>query len=310
MNEVSDRQAAEEASAAHLERVTEGGLERPDGRHVAWSDWGPLDGIPVLRLPGTPGCRFTIRADKEPWETRHLRMVTTERPGFGASTGLPGRGFVEPADDLEAVLDSVGWDRVFVIGGSGSAPHQLAFAARHPDRVRAMTIVVGAAPTTVEEEQEMITLNRVASELIRAGDFDQLRELQTKLREALLADPLGAFWDLMDHAPEADRVVMSAPTWRQSQAVSVREALRQGIDGWFDEAVALKTRWDEVDLAAVACSLTWWHAPRDANAPLSAAKRVLANIEHARLELFGEDDGHLAGHHREGEILDELLARG
>ena len=33
-------------------------------------------------------------------------------------------------------------------------------------------------------------------------------------------------------------------------------------------------------------------------------------LPNARLITFGENEGHLAGYHREGEILDELLARG
>ncbi len=62
--------------------------------------------------------------------------------------------------------------------------------------------------------------------------------------------------------------------------------------------------------AAVQTSVTWWHAPKDANAPLSAARRVVGHLPNARLITFSENEGHLAGYHRQGEILDELLARG
>ena len=33
-----------------------------DGRVVAWTECGPADGVPVLRMPGMPGCRWTLRA--------------------------------------------------------------------------------------------------------------------------------------------------------------------------------------------------------------------------------------------------------
>jgi pimeloyl-ACP methyl ester carboxylesterase len=78
-------------------------------------------------------------------------MIATERPGFGAPTRLPGRGFDEHADDLAAILDHLGIDRLPIIAGSGGAPHILAFAARHPDRVTAATIIVGAAPLLESE---------------------------------------------------------------------------------------------------------------------------------------------------------------
>ena len=117
-----------------------------DGRTVAWTDWGDADGIPVLRVPGTPGCRWSVRVDRTPWAERGLRVVTTERPGFGASSRLPGRRFREHADDLAEVLDHLGLDRVHLTGGSGAAPHELALCQYHPDRVRAATVVAGIAP--------------------------------------------------------------------------------------------------------------------------------------------------------------------
>ena len=166
---------------------------RPGGRIVAWSEFGDEAGLPLLRVPGTPGCRYSLRADRGPWTRRHLRVITTERPGFGASTRLPGRGFGEPADDLAAVLDHLGLEAVHVMGGSGSAPHQLAFAARHPDRVRAMTVLVGAAPCTGDEARQMIGLNADAHELVQKGDVAGLRGLMEPLRAAMLDDPMRYF---------------------------------------------------------------------------------------------------------------------
>ena len=297
-------------TARFLDGVRECSLTRPDGRVVAWTEWGPPDGRPLLRVPGTPGCRLSLRADRTPWEQRGLRVLTTERPGFGASTRLPGRGFAAPADDLAAILDHVGLDSVHVTGGSGSAPHELAFAARHPERVRAMTIVVGAAPILDDETERLIGVNATAHRLVRAGDIDGLHRLLDELRAGLLADPIAAFRGIMDRAPEADRAVMSDPLWQEGFTAATLEALRPGVDGWADETIAIDEPWDDVDLDAVRTSLTWWHAAGDANAPLTAARRLLERLPHARLVLFGDEEGHMAPYHREGDILDELLARG
>jgi pimeloyl-ACP methyl ester carboxylesterase len=52
-------------------------------------------------------------------------MIVTERPGFGASTRLPGHGFLEPADDVAAILDELAIERARLWGGSGGAPYLL-----------------------------------------------------------------------------------------------------------------------------------------------------------------------------------------
>ena len=49
-----------------------------DGRTVAWTDWGDADGIALLRVPGTPGCRWSVRSDRTPWAERGLRAAPHE----------------------------------------------------------------------------------------------------------------------------------------------------------------------------------------------------------------------------------------
>jgi pimeloyl-ACP methyl ester carboxylesterase len=285
-------------------------LTRPDGRVVAWTESGDPGGRPLLRVPGTPGSRWAIRADRTPWTERGLRVLTTERPGYGASTRLPGRRFAEHADDLAAVLGDAGIDQVHVIGGSGSTPHLLAFCARHPDRVRAASNLVGTAPLEPDEVEQMIGLNAAAHGHATAGDRAGLEALLGPVREQLLADPLGAFREVMDTAPEADKAVMADPLWQEGFTRSLRESLGQGLDGWVDECLALNGPWDDVDVEGVRTSLTWYHAAGDRNCPISAARRLVDRLPDARFVEWPSDAGHFHGFHLEGAVLDELLARG
>ena len=127
------------------------------------------------------------------------------------------------------------------------------------------------------------------------------------LRELMLADPLAAFRAVMDTAPPEDLAVMADPTWQRGFVRATVEALTAGVDGWVDEAQALSLEWD-VDPAAVTTSLTWYHAVEDRNCPITAARRLVDALPDARLVEW-TDAGHLTAYHREGEILDELLAR-
>lgn len=287
---------------------TEGRLTVPDGRTVAWTEWGEPDGQVLLRVPGTPGSRWSVRADTTPWAQRGLRVVTTERPGFGASSALPGRRFSEHADDLARVLDHLGVGSVLLIGASGGAPHELALCARHPGRVRAATVVSGVSPVTPEEAEGTIPVNRESHRLVADGDRAGLAEILRPMQEALVAEPLATFAGVMATAPADDVATIRDPGWSAAFARSVTASLGAGIDGWVDEVTALLSPWD-VDLEQVATSVTWYHAVEDRNTPITAARRLVTGLPHGRLvEWHGA--GHLAGYHREPEILDELIARG
>lgn len=288
--------------------VSDHSLERDDGRTVAWTQSGEPGGRPVLRVPGTPGSRWTVRADQRPWIDRGLMMITTERPGFGVSSPRPGRGFTEPADDLVAILDHLGIDSVPVYGASGGAPHILALCARHPTRVSAATVLAGAAPLTDAEAEEVIPINRQARLLAQAGDVPALRTLLSPIRDAIVDDPLASFRDIMASAPPEDLEIMSDPRWQEAFVRATREALAQGVDGWVDETMAIITRWDDIELAAVETSVLWRHAEHDRNAPAAAARRVLDALPDGRWSPW-DDGGHLVAYRREGEILDELLQR-
>lgn len=292
-----------------VDDVVERSTQVADGRTVAWTEYGPSDGTPLLRVPGTPGSRWSIRADRTPWAERGLRVLTTERPGYGASTRLPGRRFSEHADDLAELLDRSGIDQTFVSGGSGAAPHILSFASRHPDRVRAITILAGAAPLSAEQVSQMIELNQLSHKLCRERDIAGMTELLGEHRDGLLADPLAGIRGTMQEAPSEDQEVMNDPDWQANFVRSVRESLGQGLEGWLDECLAMTNDWDDIVLSDVAASVTWWHSAADRNAPLEAAQALVARLPDAQLNVW-PDGGHFAAYHREGQILDELLARG
>lgn len=154
-----------------------------------------------------------------------------------------------------------------VYGSSGAAPYILAFAARHPGRVRAATILVGAAQIVDDEASQLIGLNAEGYRLAKAGDADGMNRLLAPVRDSLLADPVASFREVMEMAPPLDQAIMRDAAWQQALARGIREALRPGVEGWVDKSVALYASWPEIDLAAVRTSLTWWHGDSDRNSP-------------------------------------------
>ncbi len=230
-------------------------------------------------------------------------MLAADRPGFGGSARLPNRGLSAVADDLAALLDAHELERVPVISFSGGGPHALAFAARHPTRVAALTVMVGAAPLAPQERAQLVAVNRAGLEAADQG-WDALHRYLTRMRQRVLS---GGVRGLLDDAPAGDRDIMADPGWQRVDHANVVEALRQGAEGWTDETLAITGAWD-FQPAEVPVSVTWWHGADDANAPLSAAKRVLAELPIARLNVWN-NEGHFAAIRHESEALLELLGR-
>jgi pimeloyl-ACP methyl ester carboxylesterase len=286
--------------------MSERRLTLRDGRTLAWHEYGPVDGNPHLRFQGTPGSRYSRHAHEDSYDRHHVRVILFDRPGYGASSRLPGRGISAIADDAAELLDHLGLDVVHVAGGSGGGPHALAFAAGHPGRVRAVTIVVGGAPLEEADLSEMIELNREAWYAAHES-WDALHALLAPIRNQMLIDPLAGFRAVMEAAPESDKAVMNDPDWQRVLIESVMEALRPGAEGWADEGVALTLPWD-FDPSGVKCSVTWWHGEHDANVPIGSVRRLLQRMSGVDLRTW-TGAGHLEPYHRHDEILAELLAR-
>ncbi|MGI5526577.1 alpha/beta fold hydrolase [Streptomyces syringium] len=61
----------------------------PDGRMLAWAEWGPADGLPVLLCPGGATSRW-LGFGADAVDALGVRLVSVDRPGLGASDPAPG----------------------------------------------------------------------------------------------------------------------------------------------------------------------------------------------------------------------------
>lgn len=261
----------------------DGLLTLSDGRQLAWRWWGEADGTPVLRMQGIPGSRLQLNPLSTAERELRVRYLMADRPGFGGSTRKAGRGIADVASDFAELLDAMGLSTVPVIGGSGGGPHALAFAACRPDYVSALTIFSGAAPPDVDDP-------------IRG--WNEIFAESTTLRD----------WLLSDEATPADAPeVMRTPAFQKMARENAIEALKQGVEGWTDEAAALEHPWD-FDPHDVRASVTWWHGDADTIVPVSAAERVVDRMPKAALRIW-HGEGHFGFLNHEKEILEELLGR-
>ncbi|WP_370894876.1 alpha/beta fold hydrolase [Janibacter sp. GXQ6167] len=123
------------------------------GGHLAVGTWRPTTaaaedpGLPVLAIHGITGNHrcWHYLADCVP----DRQVIAPDLRGRGGSYALPGPyGLGGHAEDMVAVLDAFGIDRVRVVGHSMGAFVATVLAYRYPDRVDSLILVDGGMPMT------------------------------------------------------------------------------------------------------------------------------------------------------------------
>lgn len=112
-----------------------------DGATIAFRRYG-TPGKPRLLLIHSLALDSSIWSDVVSELQAQAEILCIDCRGHGRSSRSPLSTAIERfADDVAEVLDKVGWDRVVVAGCSMGGCITQAFAARHPSRVTAMTLI-------------------------------------------------------------------------------------------------------------------------------------------------------------------------
>ncbi|NYI40873.1 alpha/beta fold hydrolase [Demequina lutea] len=121
-------------------------LDVPNGT-VRWYDGGPADApISAMWHHGTPNVGEPPVPLLEASAARGIRWLGFDRPDYGGSTAVDGRGVSDAADLAARVADAAGVDTFAAVGHSGGGPHALACAALLGDRVTSVVSISGLAP--------------------------------------------------------------------------------------------------------------------------------------------------------------------
>jgi pimeloyl-ACP methyl ester carboxylesterase len=286
-----------------MNECREATLTLADGRRLGFAEWGAPDGRPVLWHPGTPGSRLTFPAP-EVAARLGLRIVATERPGFGRSDPQPGRSILDWPKDLTALADHLGISRFAVAGWSGAGPYLLAAAHRLPERVTTVAMIGCIGPLDAPDAERGMAWSRRA--------YFALLRRTPKLAAALVRTAFDRrnvepFYRAMTRGlAEVDQKVLSRPEVWSAQIAAVSEALAPGFDGFFAELRLAAAPWG-FSLAEIRPPVYLWHGTEDASTPLSMAQYMASRLPHATLRIL-EGEGHFLLFDHAEQILGMLLS--
>jgi 3-oxoadipate enol-lactonase len=102
------------------------------------------NGPPVALLHGLSATRRNVVQGSRALLRRGYRLIAYDARGHGASSPGARYGYPELIEDLEAVLDDLGLERVALVGSSMGAATGMAFAMRHPERAAAVVQITPA----------------------------------------------------------------------------------------------------------------------------------------------------------------------
>lgn len=170
----------------------------PDGRKLAYPEFGKPDGHPVMYFHGGASSRLEPLLFDELINKFGLRFIAFDRPGIGQSDFQLDRGFSNCPKDVVVLANILGLAKFSVLGVSSGGGYVFACAAKIPERLLSAVVVSGA------------------------WDMDSLQDLPmfSRSSEKLLAS-------FKKQLPTVDYAVFQSPQRLQAIRESAIESMRQ-----------------------------------------------------------------------------------
>jgi len=287
-------------------------IELPDGRTLAYAQWGDPTGRPIVSCHGTPGCRISRHPNQELVRSTGARVIAFDRPGYGRSTRNRGRRVVDIVGDVSALVDHLGIDEFAVVGGSGGGPHALAIAALLGDRVTRAGCIVGVAPYDVLGDEwftGMDPLNVKEFGWALEGEeraHEELAREDADMRARVAKDPSNVLGDF--DLPDADRKVLARADLAMVIRDSTSEQSANGVWGWVDDDLAFTKPWGFDPSTITVPTAVWWGA-EDVLVPPQHGEWIAATVP-AALARVRRDGGHQPDPDRDVVLLNRWLLDG
>jgi len=286
-------------------------MRLPDGRRLAWYEFGDIAGTPCIYTTGTPTSGLAGAFYHGAARASGVRWISPDKPGYGQSDYQAYRTLLDWPKDVVALADHLRLERFAAVGESGGGPHALALCHALPQRVSAGVVLAGLAPPGHAARRGMMRANRLMFWLAARSPAllwlpfamarrnrlrpiensgKQRRSLSTKLAEM----------------PPADRELFARPDFMGLLNRAGVEALRPGVRGAIQEVGMLARPWN-FELSDVTVPVDIWHGTEDRNVPIAMGRALAAALPHGTLHVV-DGAGHLASMSCHAQIM-EVICR-
>jgi pimeloyl-ACP methyl ester carboxylesterase len=264
----------------------------PDGRSLAWSEYGDGGGSPVFLFHGWPGSRLVGRHFDEAARRLGVRLVCPDRPGSGASTIQERRRILDWPVDVVALADRLRIPRFAVAGKSAGGPYALACCAELPERVDDCGLLASAG------------------ELGHPASLRGVRQPNKFLWRLARRSALGRrlFVVLTEGAVRRGSMATGMePPLAENLRAEMIEGYRGGRAGQLTEVELLCRPWG-VEANRIRARVVMWHGSEDDIASPAGARALAASVPGCRTVWSeGSDADHFWTERHAEEVLRDLL---
>lgn len=271
-----------------------------DARTLAWSEWGPEAGQPVLFISGA-GTAGSFAFGLDLLDELNIRMIAPDRPGLGGSDHDPGKTLLSVAGDISDLIVHLNLKNVAVAAVSQGVPFALALAANGP--VSKLAVVSGQDELCRPE--------------FLSGLPEQLRQMVEQAQTdpdgliAMLesfADPESFLEFIVSTSSETDKAFYSADPFLSAFRRGLNAGFQQGPTGYALDTVAAMAPWT-FEWDAITGPVGLWYGGLDASPVHSPDGGVLLEKRLPRATRhFYEGEGGSLLWTRSREILVALAA--
>ncbi|MCY0987968.1 alpha/beta hydrolase [Nannocystis sp. ILAH1] len=293
---------------APLPAIEVGPAERSDrltlagGRVLAWREWGPERGRPVLLCTGA-GMSSALGLDREVLAALDVRLIVVDRPGLGGSSPDRRKTLFSVATDFGALAEARGFADLPVIGFSQGAPFALALAAG--GLVRAAAIVSGQDELTFPDVYRQLPAE--VAVMVDAARTDHVR-FEADIAAIASADWLSTMTRVM--SGPADRAAYERPPFAPLFRQSLVEGFAQGPRGYARDLAIALAPWPFA-VEDIAAPVHLWYGAQDTSPVHSPDHGVtLARRLRAAPHVIDPEAGSALLWTRTRDILAAVLADG
>jgi pimeloyl-ACP methyl ester carboxylesterase len=282
-------------------------LTLPDGRELAYDEYGDPNGRPVLSFHGGLSSRLDAAPAHQAALELGVRLISPDRPGIGRSTYQESRRLLDWPFDVSVLADTLGFDHFAVMGWSAGGAYAAATAAALPDRVTSAALLSSGVPLDVYGTTRGLTGDdRVLLFLVRWAPW-----LASALLRVSIADASDdrLYQEITRSFRAPDRVALSARGSTHQAVAFVRESMRQGTRGVLADYRIFGDPWGFA-LEDIRVPVHLWEGTEDHTGPIGYRQFLLGHIPDASLTVVPAE-GHISLlANQAGAILAALVSSG